>query len=121
MKIAIALEDGHVSLHFGHAPVFRVFETDGNKILGHQDHPNPGHAPGVIPRWLSGLAVDVIIAGGMGPRAEELFREAGVRPVIGARGEAEEVARAFLDGTLRCGDSSCGHVTGEGHGEHHHH
>ncbi|NMD18288.1 MAG: dinitrogenase iron-molybdenum cofactor, partial [Synergistaceae bacterium] len=94
MKIAIALEDGHVSLHFGHAPVFRVFETDGNKILGHQDHPNPGHAPGVIPRWLSGMAVDVIIAGGMGPRAEELFKEAGVRPVIGARGEAEEVARA---------------------------
>lgn len=118
MRIAVALENGNVSLHFGHAPVFRIFETDDKNIIGHQDHPNPGHAPGVIPRWLSDLKVDVIIAGGMGPRAEDLFKEAGIRPVIGARGNADEVAKAFLDGTLQCGDSACGHVTGEGHGEH---
>ena len=62
--------------------------------------------------------MEVIFAGGMGPRAEDLFKEAGFRPVIGARGNADEVAKAFLDGTLQCGDSACGHVTGEGHGEH---
>ncbi|NMD17690.1 MAG: hypothetical protein GYA82_03825 [Synergistaceae bacterium] len=67
--------------------------------------PNPASPP--LPSWPD----DVY----------RILKEAGVRPVIGARGEAEEVARAFLDGTLQCGDSSCGHVTGEGHGEHHHH
>ncbi|MDD2517950.1 MAG: NifB/NifX family molybdenum-iron cluster-binding protein, partial [Synergistales bacterium] len=103
MKIAVATENGNVCPHFGHAPTFRIFETDGKSIIGHQDHPNPGHAPGVLPRWLSEMKVEVIIAGGMGPRAEDLFQAAGVRPVIGATGEAGEAAKAVLEGTLGCG------------------
>jgi len=62
----------------------------------------------------------VIIAGGMGPRAEELFVAAGIKPVIGVQGPAEGAAKAFLDGSIECGESSCGHVTGEGHGDHNH-
>lgn len=121
MKIAVATENGNVCPHFGHAPTFRIFETDDKKITGHQDHPNPGHVPGALPKWLSEMKVDVIIAGGMGPRAEELFVAAGIKPVIGAQGPAEAAAVAFLEGSLECGESACGHVTGEGHEEHHCH
>lgn len=120
MKIAVATDNGFVCPHFGHAPIYRVFETEGKSITGSTDHKSPGHAPGVLPRWLSELKVDVIIAGGMGPRAEELFVAAGIEPVIGVEGPAEDAARAFLDGTLTQGKSSCGHVTGEEHSGHQH-
>jgi predicted Fe-Mo cluster-binding NifX family protein len=120
MKIAVAFENGNVCPHFGHAPVYRIFETSEKTITGSTDHQSPGHVPGALPRWLSELKADVIIAGGMGPKAEELFEAAGIKVVIGVEGPAEKVVKEFLEGTLSCGQSSCGHVTGEGQTEHHH-
>ncbi len=119
MKIAVAFENGNVCPHFGHAPFYRIFDVSGESVTGSTDHQSPGHAPGVLPKWLSELKADVIIAGGMGPRAEELFVSFGIKPVTGVSGPAEEAVRSFIDGTLTQGKSSCGHVTGEA-GDHHH-
>lgn len=118
MKIAVAVQQDAVCPHFGHAPVYSIFAVDdeGN-ILDRSDHPNPGHAPGVLPRWLGSLEVDVIIAGGMGPRAEELFRSQGIEPVIGVSGNVEEAVTAFCRGGLDQGPSACHHGTGD---EEHH-
>jgi len=120
MKIAVAIENGDVCPHFGHAPFYRLFETSDKTITGSSDHQSPGHAPGVLPKWLSELKANVIIAGGMGPRAEELFVAAGIEPIIGVSGPAEDAVKAYLDGTLSCGESSCGHVTGKGSEEQNH-
>jgi len=120
MKIAVAIENGNVCPHFGHAPLYRIFETSDNAITGSSDHQSPGHTPGALPKWLSGLKASVVIAGGMGPKAEELFEAAGIQVVIGVEGPAKNVVEAFLDGTLSCGASSCGHVTGEDHSGHQH-
>lgn len=110
MKIAVAIENGAVCPHFGHAPIFRIYQVEEKKIVSHEDHPNPGHAPGVLPRWLSEMKADIIIAGGMGPRAEELFRAAGVEPVIGASGNADQAASDYLEGKLSTGPSACHHT-----------
>lgn len=110
MKIAVAVQDGAVCPHFGHAPFYALFTVDENgKILDRTNHPNPGHAPGVLPKWLGGLETDVIIAGGMGPRAEELFRVQGIEPVIGVSGDIEEAVRNYCSGVLELGPSACHH------------
>jgi predicted Fe-Mo cluster-binding NifX family protein len=64
----------------------------------------------VLPRWLKGLGVHVIIAGGMGGRARDLFAENGIEVVTGAPPEAPEVVvRDYLQGTLVTGPNACDH------------
>lgn len=59
-------------------------------------------------------------AGGMGPRAQELFERRGIQTVIGAQGPVDEVARAFVAGELQVGESTCAHPDQEHGAECHH-
>jgi len=70
----------------------------------------PAHQPGVLPRWLSEQQADVIIAGGMGQRAQQLFAQNDIKVVIGASGQSpEELATAYLNDSLETGDNICDH------------
>ncbi|HUT78801.1 MAG TPA: NifB/NifX family molybdenum-iron cluster-binding protein [Polyangia bacterium] len=112
MKIAIPVTQGVLSPHFGHCEQFALFTVDDtNKAIGdRQVLDAPPHEPGLLPRWLHGQGATVIIAGGMGGRAQGLFAEAGIQVVVGAPvGAPEAVARAFLDGTLEAGANFCDH------------
>jgi ATP-binding protein involved in chromosome partitioning len=112
MKIAIPVEAGRVSMHFGHCTEFVVYEVDkDNKtILGKASHTPPPHEPGVLPGWLHELGVNVIIAGGMGQRAQQLFAQNGIEVVVGSpSADPEQVAIAHLNGTLQPGDNVCDH------------
>jgi predicted Fe-Mo cluster-binding NifX family protein len=52
----------------------------------------------------------VIIAGGMGMRAQQLFAQQSIQVLVGAPSEEPEaIARAFLDGTLQTGENVCDH------------
>jgi predicted Fe-Mo cluster-binding NifX family protein len=53
-------------------------------------HTPPAHEPGVLPRWLHDLGVQVIIAGGMGSRAQQLFEENGIKVITGAPMDSPE-------------------------------
>ena len=80
MKIAIPVAEGRLAMHFGHCQEFRIIEVDTttNKILGGSSEVPPPHEPGVLPKWLHEKGVNVIIAGGMGNRAQGLFAENGI-------------------------------------------
>ena len=70
----------------------------------------PDHAPGVIPKFLHDNGVNMIIASGMGTRAQEFFTQFGIEVVIGAPSlDAEEVVKQYLAGTLATGDNICDH------------
>ena len=70
----------------------------------------PPHQPGLLPRWLHERGTNIIIAGGMGARAQELFAKNSIQVVIGAPPEdPENVAAQFLEGTLTIGDNICDH------------
>jgi len=60
----------------------QVPEWDG-KVKSNLAIPNPGHQPGFLPVYLGDMGVTCIIAGGMGPRAQTLFEERGIRAVVG--------------------------------------
>jgi len=112
MRIAIPLSQGKLSLHFGHCEEFAIFDIDDNikKVINRKDAAPPGHEPGVLPRWLHENNVSVIIASGMGQRAQQLFVQNNIKVVIGASGQSpEELVSAYLENTLETGDNICDH------------
>ena len=112
MKIAIPLAEGHLSMHFGHCEQFAIMTVDAQdkKILETETLIPPPHEPGVLPRWLHELGAEVIIAGGMGQRAQQLFAQNDITVMVGAAAETPEtLASAYLNGTLQTGDNICDH------------
>jgi len=86
MKIAIPLAEGKLTMHFGHCASFALIEVDATqkKILKREDVDAPPHQPGLLPPWLAERGANVIIAGGMGQRAQELFAAQGIKVIVGA-------------------------------------
>jgi len=112
MRIAIPLAQGQLCQHFGHCEEFAIVDVNSQEkcVSGiHREVPPP-HAPGVLPQWLGQQKVNVVIAGGMGSRAQTLFAENGIQVVTGATTSSpEEIAAAYLDGTLQTGNNICDH------------
>lgn len=107
MKIAVASENKMVTEHFGHCVNFNIFETQNDRIVKSESVANPGHKPGFLPNFLNDMGVKVIISGGMGGGAIDIFNEKGIEVIIGARGEAEAAALAYLQGDLKSTGSVC--------------
>lgn len=112
MKIAIPVTYGQLSAHFGHCEQFALVEVDPadkKTIATHYAVP-PAHEPGVLPRWLHEQGVEVIIAGGMGQRAQQLFLQSGIKVVVGAKCRpVQETVDDYLNGTLVSGENLCDH------------
>ena len=112
MKIAIPLAEGKLSLHFGHCDQFALVEvdTEAKQIIATEKAVPPAHEPGVLPRWLHEQGAQLIIASGMGQRAQSLFNQNGIQVLVGApREDAETLVRSYLDGTLETGGNVCDH------------
>ncbi|NMA55458.1 MAG: dinitrogenase iron-molybdenum cofactor [Firmicutes bacterium] len=109
MKIAVATIDGQVAAHFGHCREFVLYDTEGSHITAKNIVPSPAHQPGALPRFLGQQGVDCVIAGGMGPSAQNLLAQQNISTIIGATGPADEVIKAYLAGNLQLGDSACHH------------
>ncbi len=112
-RIGIPVEAGEVCPHFGHAPHFLVVDLEGENASERQLLENPGHTPGSIPKWLAGLGVHTVVAGGIGARAAELFAENGIELISGVSGPVDDVVRAFAQGKLESAGTLCT--------SHHHH
>ncbi len=112
MKIALPVSDGKLCMHFGHCEQFALVEVNeqAKQVTGQRLLTPPPHEPGVLPRWLHEQGANVIIAGGMGQRAQALFVENGIKVVVGAPAETPAALVAqYLDGTLAAGANVCDH------------
>ncbi len=107
MKIAIASDGSMVTEHFGHCEGFQIFTCEGNSIINSQMFTNPGHQPGFLPNYLNDLGVNVIISGGMGGGAINIFNENNIEVIIGASGDAKAAVQAYLNGDLKSTGSVC--------------
>jgi len=109
-KAAVPLAGGLLCNHFGHCEQFAVLHVNDGEICDTQLHVPPPHEPGLLPRWLGDLEVDLIIAGGMGQRALSLFAEQGIKVVTGAPNLPPEVlVQCYLAGSLATGANVCDH------------
>jgi len=112
MRVAIPCDGEQVAEHFGHAAKFALFDTDPSSgtITGEKLVDSPPHQPGLLPAWLAEQGANVILAGGMGGRARELFDQHGITVVIGvASGTARQAVEDYLKGTLASGENPCDH------------
>ena len=112
MRIAIPVANGKLAQHFGHCEHFALIDVDSGAkaIQSESTVVPPAHEPGLLPRWLAEQGATLIIAGGMGARAQQLFTANDNRVVIGARtGTPAQIVETFLAGTLETGENLCDH------------
>ncbi|MFH1462814.1 MAG: NifB/NifX family molybdenum-iron cluster-binding protein [Pseudomonadota bacterium] len=127
LRIAVATMDalgleGEVSAHFGRCPTYTVVEVVDGCIGPIQVAPNPhyeNHVPGLVPRFVHSLGAHVVLAGGMGPRAIQIFESLGIQVATGTVGRTGAVVQAWLDGHLR-GTVPCAHDHQDSCGGHGH-
>ena len=112
MRYAIPVSSGTVSPHFGHCEHFALIDVDegGKEIIRKELVPSPGHQPGLLPEWLAEQGVALVIAGGMGSRAQGLFQQNRIGVIIGTiESDPEKAVLSYLNGTLATGDNICDH------------
>ncbi|MCF7918442.1 MAG: NifB/NifX family molybdenum-iron cluster-binding protein [Candidatus Cloacimonetes bacterium] len=112
MRIAIPVTDGKLSAHFGHCEKFIIFDADeaGKKIIKEEVLIPPAHEPGLLPRWLAEQKANVIIAGGMGQRAQDLFTQNDIKVEVGAAAKSpRQLVENYLNNELETGSNLCDH------------
>lgn len=120
MKVAVATDGNAVAQHFGRCQQYTLADIEDGKVLNKEVVSSPGHQPGFLPRFLAEKGVSCVIAGGMGPKAQNLFSQHNVQTIIGVTGTVDETLEAFVKGQLQSGESLCDHPHGE-HGDGHCH
>lgn len=110
MKIAIPMAEGKLTAHFGHCENFAIIDVEDNEIKNKEVHVPPPHEPGVLPKWLHEMGATLIIAGGMGHRAINLFQEKNIEVITGAPAlTPEELVINYLNNELVTGQNLCDH------------
>jgi len=112
MRYAIPVSGGRVSPHFGHCEFFALIDADEDKrtIIRKELVPSPGHQPGLLPEWLAEQGVALVIAGGMGSRAQGLFRQHRIEVIVGAvESDPERAVLSYLEGQLTTEGNICDH------------
>jgi predicted Fe-Mo cluster-binding NifX family protein len=109
-RIAFASNDnqglqGSLSAHFGRCPYYTLVDIDGDRVSEVNIVENPyydNHIPGAVPEFIKSKNAHVMIAGGMGPRAIDLFNQFGIEAVTtGAQGIIDDILSAYLRGEIQ--------------------
>lgn len=108
MKIAIPTLNQSLTSHFGHCDKFSIINTQNNRIINVESLIPPEHKPGVLPEFLADKGINVVISGGMGYKAQELFRKHNIEVVVGVEhGSPAELAKQYLEGLLLSSINKC--------------
>jgi predicted Fe-Mo cluster-binding NifX family protein len=107
---AIPIENGLLCTHFGHCEKFAVIETEDQRQVKEDYLIPPEHQPGVYPQFLAQRGVTVIIAGGMGQKAQQLFAQHHIDVCMGVTAEPpSKLVELYLNGQLQTGTNLCDH------------
>ena len=108
--IAIPVTEGLLSSHFGHCEEFHFFTVEDKKVVEEHTIVPPEHEPGLYPKWVKEQGAALVIGGGMGKKARELFAENDVEVVVGAPNELpSKIVEDYLNDTLVTTENSCDH------------
>lgn len=113
MRFAVPTINGKLNAHFGHSEDFTFVDVDEKtkKIIKTEVIKAPEHQPGIIPPWVAKNGAKFVIAGGMGSKAQDLFKQAGVDVIVGAPCDttAEKLVLDYLNNKLVTGNNVCDH------------
>jgi len=107
--------------HFGHTKEFVFYTIEQNKVTKTSFVTPPKHEPGVLPQFLATKGAHVIITGGMGAMAVNLFNNNDIDVILGITGFLDDIISQYLMGTLQSQGSVCSHDHDHdhNHGAHH--
>lgn len=108
--IAVPTANKQLCAHFGHCQEFAVVETENQEIIKVEYLAPPVHEPGTYPRFLAGKGVSTIISGGMGMKAQEIFKQNKIEVFYGVGADTpENLVKSYLSNQLKDGDNLCDH------------
>lgn len=124
MRVVVSADDSNglnsvVNPHFGRCPYYVLVDLDGREVRGVNVVENPyyeHHKPGQVPSFIQGQGANVMLAGGMGRRAIDLFQRYGIEAVTGASGRVQHALERYLGGALQ-GAEPCDESVAHGHEE----
>ena len=116
MRVAVAYQDGEIYGHFGHCPMFAVYEygeyvsdctkklVDSSDRSGHQQ----------MADLMKELDVDAVIVGNMGGEGKAALLSYGIVPIVGYSGDADTASDLLVTGQLPTSpaDGGCGGCSG---------
>jgi len=109
-KFAIPTLNEKLTAHFGHCEKFAIVDVEENKVISEEFIVPPVHQPGVYPKFLADQGVHVIIAGGMGQKAQDLFAMNNIEVHMGVQdGTPAELVMSYLNNQLQTGQNLCDH------------
>ena len=118
MRIAIPMSDGEFCPHFGRSTQVLLCEVDpaDRRIDRPRTLDRPHAGCDSLPGWLAELAVDRVLAGGIGGGAQQGLAQRGIAISHGYEGpEWRQVIEQFFD------QPEGGDATACSHDEHEHH
>lgn len=122
MKIAIPTEGNNVSSHFGKCEQFTIAEVINSAVKSRTMISTAGNQHRLLPGFLAGQGVHLVIAGGMGDGARENLISNNIEIITGASGKIDEVLELFLNGKLKSSNTGCtGHEHEHEQGYNHNH
>ena len=100
MKIAVATDQDFVASGFGCSPFCSIVEIEDGRIRGTLLIPNPGASHAFWADLFVRNSIKFVIAGSMGPTARSVMLGKGIQPILGVRGQVDDVVRRFVAGEL---------------------
>jgi predicted Fe-Mo cluster-binding NifX family protein len=97
VRLALPIWNGRVSPVFDVAGGVRVVDVLGDEAATAEEHPLHGYDRVVA---LVELGVDVLLCGAISVELEERLLASGVDVLAEVRGAADDVVRAYLDGSI---------------------
>ena len=111
MKIAVPVtKENQIDSHFGHCESYGVFTiSDKNEIAGIKsvESPQGCGCKSDIASVLASDGVTVMLAGGIGGGAINVLNNSGIEVIRGCSGDATEVVKLYLSGSVEDSGSSC--------------
>lgn len=129
MKIVLPTnQDGSLCEHFGQSRLYQVYEIINNEIIKENSLVYALSTCGCksnIGKELVNSGVEIAIVGGIGEGALDNLTSAGLQVIRGCSGACEDLALAYIAGTLKDNGKTCNHHNHE-HiggrcGDHHNH
>ncbi|AKB52155.1 putative transcriptional regulator [Methanosarcina barkeri str. Wiesmoor] len=124
MKVSIPTKDengmeGVVEPHFGKAPTYTIIDTETNQVTVIPNTSEHMGGTGLPPEYLHNNGVNIMLCGGLGFKAVNMFESYGIEVFVGAGGTVRDTFEAWKAGKLQnaTAENSCSE---HGHDDDHH-
>ncbi len=126
MKVAIptlgnkGLEE-QVGEHFGRVPTYTLVDTETNEVKVIQNTSHHLGGQGYAPELLASAGVNVMLCGGLGRRAIQMFEQFGIAVYVGASETVKDAIEMWKDNKLQMAtdENACRQHAFRGEGHHH--